>query len=86
MIEKSLLTHLHYVFYDRRPSGKIVRLILGTIPPGWLAGKQTRLETREEEIISVVQFKWIGRTEMDGWINKNMGDEEFKEKGLNPPL
>lgn len=52
MIEKSLLTHLHYVFYDRRPSGKIVRLILGTIPPGWLAGKQTRLETREEEIIN----------------------------------
>lgn len=37
--------HLHYVLYDRRPSGQIVRLHLGAVPSGWPAREQAGLRT-----------------------------------------
>ena len=45
------LTDLHHIFYDRSPSGKVVRVLLGTIASGWFTGEETRLERKAQEEI-----------------------------------
>lgn len=45
MTQEYRFAHLHYILYDRRPSGQTVRLGLGSVPSGWLAREQAGLQT-----------------------------------------
>lgn len=49
-------TYLHHIFYDRSPSGQVVRLLLGTIPSDCFAREYARLKTKAQETISRTQL------------------------------
>lgn len=57
------VTHLHYIFYDGCPSGKIVRFLMGTITSSGFAREQTGLERRAEATISKPKYRQKDRSE-----------------------